>query len=402
MTPRGWPVLKDISKMEQRYDAVTMVMRDGFSITDVAAKFNVSRQTVYRWLAKYEEGGLEALADESHRPLHVPHQMDGLIEVRVLDMRRRHHLWGPKRIHFELKKEGLNPPSHMAIYRALLRSGLIQKGERKKVLKTFARWERGRPMELWQMDVVGSIFTVDGTEAKILTGIDDHSRFIVCTGVMARATARPVCEHFVAALSRWGVPEEILTDNGKVFTGRFGRNDTEVLFDKICRENGITHRLTQPAHPTTTGKIERWHYTLRREFVGENTFTSLHDLQEKLDVWVREYNTERPHQQLGMETPLERFSRRTLATNLPLDASSAIDRSGDEWVNRTVASNGVIAVSGQVFSAGKHRAGHIVDVKVTESTLEVWDGNEFLKAVLRTTKGGVRKKRAQRPPKTDN
>ena len=159
---------------------------------------------------------------------------------------------------FELKKEGFDPvPSHMAIYRALLRSGLVVRGERKKVLKTYKRWERGRPMELWRMDVVGSIFTCDGTEAKILTGIDDHSRFMVCHGVMAKANARAVCEHFVGALSRWGVPEEILTDNGKVFTGRFGRNDTEVLFDKICRENGITHRLTQPAHPTTTGKIER-------------------------------------------------------------------------------------------------------------------------------------------------
>jgi transposase len=197
--------------MEQRYEAVRMV-QDGFTITEIAAKFNVTRQSVYRWMAKYQEGGLEALADESHRPLHVPHQMDGLIEVRVLDMRRRHHLWGPKRIQFELKKEGLDPPSHMAIYRALLRSGLIQKGERKKVLEARTRWERGRPMELWQMDVVGSIFTLDGTEAKILTGIDDHSRFIICSGVMARATARPVCEHFVAALTRWGVPEEILTD----------------------------------------------------------------------------------------------------------------------------------------------------------------------------------------------
>ena len=385
--------------MEQRYDAVTMVMRDGFSITDIAAKFNVSRQTVYRWLAKYEEGGLEALADESHRPLHVPHQMDGVIEVRVLDMRRRHHLWGPKRIQWELKKEGVDPaPSHMAIYRALLRAGLIVKGERKKVLKTYKRWERGRPMELWQMDVVGSIFTLDGLEAKILTGIDDHSRFMVCHGVMARASARPVCEHFIGALERWGVPEEILTDNGKVFTGRFGRNDSEVLFDKICRENGITHLLTQPRSPTTTGKIERWHYTLRREFVGERQFSSLEDLQEQLDAWVHDYNTERPHQELGMATPQERFSRRTLTTNLSLDASVAMNRSGDDWLTRTVASNGVIAVSGQVFSAGKHRAGHVVDVKVTESTLEVWDGNEFLKAVLRTTKGVVRKKRAQHPP----
>ena len=392
-------MLKDVSKMEQRYNAVTMVMRDGFSVTEIAAKFNVTRQTVYRWLAKYEEGGLEALADESHRPRHVPHQMDAALEVRVLDLRRRHHLWGPKRIQFELKKAGVDrPPSHMAIYRALLRAGLVVKGERQRVLRTYRRWERGRPMELWQMDVVGSIFTLDGTEAKILTGIDDHSRFVVCHGVMARATARPVCEHFVAALTRWGVPEEILTDNGKVFTGRFGRHDTEVLFDKICRENGITHLLTKPRSPTTTGKIERWHYTLRREFVNERQFSSLQDLQDQLDAWVHDYNTERPHQEMGMATPLERFSRRTLTTNLPLEASVSIDRSGDEWVTRTVAANGVIAVSGQVLSAGKHRAGHVVDVKVTESTLEVWDGNEFLKAVLRTTKGAVRKKRAQHPP----
>jgi hypothetical protein len=281
----------------------------------------------------------------------------------------------------------------------LLRAGLIVKGERQKVLKTYKRWERGRPMELWQMDVVGSIFTTNGLEAKVLTGIDDHSRFIVCHGVMARATARPVCEHFVAALSRWGVPEEILTDNGKVFTGRFGRHDTEVLFDKICRENGITHLLTKPRSPTTTGKIERWHGTLRREFVNERQFTSLEDLQRQLDAWVHDYNTERPHQELAMAAPFERFSRRTLATNLPLDATVAIERSGDEWVTRTVAANGIIAVSGQVLSAGKNRARRIVDVKVSESTIEVWDGNEFLKAVLRTTKGAVRKKRAQRPPR---
>jgi hypothetical protein len=114
---------------------------------------------------------------------------------------------------------------------------------------------------------------------------------------------------------------------------------------------------------------------------------------------VHDYNTERPHQELNMASPFERFSRRTINTNLPLDASVAIERSGDDWVTRKVAANGIIAVSGQVLSAGKHRAHRVVDVKVTESTIEVWDGNEFLKAVLRTTKGGVRKKRAQRPPR---
>lgn len=80
---------------------------------------------------------------------------------------------------------------------------------------------------------------------------------------------------------------------------------------------------------------------------------------------------------MGMATPFEHFSRRTLSTDLPLDASVAINHSGDEWVTRTVAANGIIAVSGQVFSAGKHRAHHVVDVKVAESTLEVWDGSNF-------------------------
>ena len=382
--------------MEQRYDAVTLVMRDGFSITEIAAKFNVSRQTIYRWLAKYEEGGLEALADESHRPLHVPHPMDGVIEVRVLDLRRRHHLWGPKRIQFELKKAGVDPPpSHMAIYRALLRAGLIVKGERKKVLKTFKRWERGRPMELWQMDVVGSIFTTDGTEAKILTGIDDHSRFMVCHGVMARATARPVCEHFVAALERWGVPEEILTD-GKVFTNRFGLTPTEVLFDRIRRDNGINHLLTAPFSPTTTGKVERFHRTLRQEFLTARVFSSLEVAQRELDVWITTYNTERPHQSLKMATPADRFyAARDAVRTPPLDLRALEDRSGDDWVARTISVNGIISVSNQVFSCGKHRSGHLVDVHVLDTLLQVWDGNELLKTVPRTTKGEIRKKKAE-------
>ena len=127
------------------------------------------------------------------------------------------------------------------------------------------------------MDVVGGVLLADGREAKVLTGIDDHSRFIVCAGVMTRATSRAVCAHFAEAMRTHGVPQEILTDNGKVFTGRFGLKDTEVLFDRICRENGIDHLLTAPRSPTTTGKIERFHRTLRSEFLTGRTFADLED-----------------------------------------------------------------------------------------------------------------------------
>src|SRR5436190_16834483 len=125
---------------------------------------------------------------------------------------------------------------------------------------------------------------------------------------MTRATARPVCGFFVAALERHGVPEEVLTDNGKVFTDRFGLRPAEVLFDKICRENGITHRLTAPRSPTTTGKIERFHATLRRECLSGRVFTSLAEAQQVIDAFVLEYNTDRPNQAIGNCTPAERFA----------------------------------------------------------------------------------------------
>jgi hypothetical protein len=115
----------------------------------------------------------------------------------------------------------------------------------------------------------------------------------------------------VGVPGRHGVPDQILTDNGKVFTGRFGPagNSAEVLFDRICAENGIRHLLTAPRSPTTTGKVERWHKTIRAEFLAEHDYkhATMAELQQALDAWVGYYNTGRPHQALGMRPPVERF-----------------------------------------------------------------------------------------------
>lgn len=92
------------------------------------------------------------------------------------------------------------------------------------------------------------------------------------------------------------MPQQILTDNGKVFTGRFNHPPVEVLFDVICREHGIEHLLTRPRSPTTTGKIEPFHRSLRAEFLAQaKPFTNLKAAQHVLDVWVHDYKTVRPH-----------------------------------------------------------------------------------------------------------
>ena len=147
-----------------------------------------------------------------------------------------------------------------------------------------------------------------GAEAKIVSGIDDHSRFVISALVVARATARPTCDALALAMrTLWRARRRFLTDNGKVFTGRFGPGTGEVLFDRICRENGIKHRLTRPRSPTTTGKVERWHKTLRAEFLTGKVFASIADAQAQFDVWVEHYNHRRPHQSLGMVPPVRRF-----------------------------------------------------------------------------------------------
>lgn len=391
-TPR---MLVELSVVEQRYQAVLAVIRDGVSVVEVAQRFEVSRQAVHRWLRRYEDQGLSGLADRSHRPARCSHQMPPHVEVWVAETRRRNPLWGARRLVHEAARAGVNPlPSRSGVQRLLKRLGLIEPGARRARDRKFKRWERGTANELWQMDVVGGVLLADGRECKILTGIDDHSRFVVCAGIMVRANSRSVCAHFADALRNYGVPQELLTDNGKVFTGRFGKNTPEVLFDRICRENGIDHLLTAPRSPTTTGKIERFHRTLRIEFLMGKVFTDLDTAQRELDAWVASYNHARPHSSLDMNTPVSRFAARP-ASGRPADAS-ALDpvRTGADWIQRTVGANGVICVAWEQFSVGKHRAGRIVDVQVSDRTLQVWDGMELLKTILRRDDKPIRKRHA--------
>ena len=384
---------------EQKYLAVMAVLADGRAVNEVAAAWGVSRQSVHAWLRRYEEAGLSGLEPRSSRPGSCPHQMPGVVEARVLEMRRAHPGWGPRRILYELQRVagvGEPVPSRSAIYRCLVRAGLVVPQARRRRGEHWRRWERGVPMELWQMDVVGGFVLADGRRAKALTGVDDHSRFCISAFLAYRETAQRVCDGLALAMRTHGVPEEILTDNGKVFTGRFNKPPVEVLFDRVCRENGIKHRLTQPRSPTTTGKIERFHRTLRAEFRTDRVFEDLATAQAELDAWVIEYNTRRPHSAIGMVPPIERFAARTEPARPPYTVTGQ-DRTTDDWVARRAGSNGVISVSWQQICLGKAAAGHNVDVHITDQVLQVWDGNELLKTVARESSGEVRKKRASIP-----
>jgi hypothetical protein len=237
---------------------------------------------------------------------------------------------------------------------------------------------------------------------------------------MTRATGRAVCRGLAAALARYGVPEQVLTDNGKQFTGRFGKpRPAEVLVERILRENGITHRLTRVRAPTTTGKVERFHQTLRKELLATlPPLPSLEVAQQVLDAWVEDYHQRRPHQALGGQTPAERFHAKPdprqadpgQGVELPLWLPAALDQERVGMpaagavglqtppatanstkttatgrlpleVDATVPACGNLGVAGRQVWLGRRLAGRTVQVRPDGTTMHVSLDGRLLKTL---------------------
>ena len=206
-------------------------------------------------------------------------------------------------------------------------------------------------------------------------------------------------------MALYGVPDEVLTDNGKQFTGRFGKpRPAEVLFERICRENGIRQLLTRPYSPTTIGKVERWHQTRQTDSLNDACpFASVAEAQAAVDAWREEYNQDRPHQSLDMATPASRFRPSPPEADDPLSlwapadlkpAASPPAEPGDtptvteraSWpdaveVDRVVPPSGNMTVGPQQFWLGTTRAGQTVTFWIDTTTVRLSIGGWRVKTV---------------------
>jgi len=175
-------MLAELPVVEQRYLAVREVLDTGASITDVATRYGVDRRTVHRWLVRYANEGLPALADRSCKPDRCPHQITPEVEALIVSLRRAHPGWVPRTLLVKLRAQLQVAPSRLAIYRCLVCHRLIEPQPRRRKVKDYRRWERRRPMELWQMDVMGGVFLADGTGLSVVTGISTTRGFVCSPG----------------------------------------------------------------------------------------------------------------------------------------------------------------------------------------------------------------------------
>ncbi len=296
---------------------ITAVVVEGRRPVDVAVDYHVSKGWVSKLLARYRVEGDAAFEPRSRRPHSSPRATPSATVERIIELRDELVLHGldagADTIVWHLRQRHQLTVSAATVYRILRRAGLTKVEPKKRPRSSYIRFQADLPNECWQAD-----FThwrlADGSDVEILCWIDDHSRTAISVTAHRRVTGQVVVDVFTNALEAHGVPASTLTDNGMVFTtrlsgGKGGRNQFETLLDSL----GIIQKNSRPNHPTTCGKIERFHQTLKRWLTAHPTPATIDKLQTLLDEFVDAYNHRRPHRSLGDRTPAAAYLARPKA-----------------------------------------------------------------------------------------
>ena len=293
---------------------VDAVVVEGRTYREVARAHGVSKSWVGKLVGRFREGGYEAIVPRSRAAKAIPHRTTAAVEDEIVKLRKELQNEGldagAETIRSHLVRRRPDVPSVSTIWRVLRRRGFVTPQPHKRPRSSWIRFEARLPNERWQSDVTHWKLA-DGSEAKIVNFIDDHSRLAVASRAAGTATAPQVLELFRKAGARWGFPAALLTDNGCVYTTwhRGGPNamQTELL------ALGVSYRHSRPYHPQTCGKVERLHQTMKRFLAAQPRAHSIPELQAQIDRFVAYYNEVRPHRGIGRRTPQAAWEARDKA-----------------------------------------------------------------------------------------
>lgn len=345
------------------------------SVTELCGELEISRQTFYKYKARWEAEGPGGLVERSRRPHHSPNQVAGELEDQIVRLRKElaelgvDH--GAATIAYHLARQGRPTPALATIHRVLVRRGQVVPEPHKRPRSATRRFVWPRPNDAWQIDATRWMLT-GGGEAWVMDLLDDHSRVVLAARACGGPTAEAAWAAFCDASSRWGLPAHVMSDNGLCFTGRLV-NDGEADFERDLRALGIRHIPSSPAHPQTCGKLERFHQTLKRWLAAQPLAATHADLQAQLDAFVAYYNHVRPHQALAGATPAEVWASAGRAT--PGPPLSAPSRASLHSVNR----GGHVGWRGLVVGVGSRFAGQQVLVVARGDDLAVFAGGGLVR-----------------------
>jgi transposase InsO family protein/transposase-like protein len=287
---------------EFRLRVVRMFLEEKYPVRLICKETGVGRSTLGAWARRYRQFGEEGLRNNPRPPLQKS-RVDKAVKDKIIEVKKSNPVFGIRRISDFLKRFFLLQASPSTVHKTLNEADLVEKKRptQKKNPPKPRFFERSTPNQLWQSDIC--TFRLAGKNAYLIGFIDDYSRYITSLGFYRSQTAEHVLETFRRATGEYGVPKEMLTDNGRQYVNWRGTTK----FEKELQKNRIKHIRSRPHHPMTLGKIERFWKTILQEFLLRSQFDSFEDARERLELWVKYYNHRRPHQGIGGLCPADRY-----------------------------------------------------------------------------------------------
>lgn len=350
---------REVTRMSLREEFVKLAIQPGANRRELCRRFGIAPKTGYKWLQRYAAEGSGGLEDRSRQPRRSPKRTAADIEQRVIGLRREVlGSWGPRKLARRLLIEGGPKLAPSTITGILRRSGLLD--QTTPAPRPFQRFERAAPNELWQMDYKGHFPSFNGARCHPLTVLDDHSRFALVLKACADEREQTVRAVLTEAFRRYGLPAAMLMDNGSPWGSAGAQPFT--AFSLWLIRLGIRVAHGRPYHPQTQGKDERFHRTLKFEVLRHFNFTSLEHCQREFDAFRDRYNLRRPHDALGLDTPVTRYR----PSPIPFPESLPPIEYPDDLEVRRVQAEGWFSYHGRLFRVSKALRGWPVALRQSE------------------------------------
>ena len=311
---------KQRKALDEKKDFIEEWKRQEVSLAELCRRYEISRQTGYKWLERYEQEGEPGLEEHSRAPLQHPQAMLPGVRKTLVSLRSQHPSWGPRKLRAYLQRDTpeIVWPAVSSIGDLLRREGLAHPRRKRKRTPPYTQplQHAAAPNQVWCADFKGWFLTQDGARCDPLTITDAYSRYLLRCCAVKKTDGEHAWAVFEAAFREFGLPEAIRTDNGPPFASRApgGLSQLSMLWLRL----GIRHERIEPGKPQQNGRHERMHQTLKQETASPSE-RNLRRQQMAFLRFQQEYNQTRPHEALQYETPASRYvgSERRYPAKLP-------------------------------------------------------------------------------------
>ena len=356
----------DDETVQQRLKYVLQVKDRDKSISQAATDAGVDWHTMKRWVVWFDEEGVEGLIN---KPRGRSKPVDDSVKKRIVELKVKRRSRSGRKVRDMIAEE-----TGILLHRQSVWRVLKDAGENRRVkedYKVYHDFERHHPNSLWQTDIMDAIVIEGVGLVYLVLFIDDHSRYIVGSRFVENREAVHVLRLLWITVEKHGMPSQTYSDQGKQFRSHLGRGYSH--YEKVCNRLGIEVIHGTPRYPQGRGKIERLFGFVQDDFIPEHHFTSLDDMNEKFQEWMKWYNEKHEHSSLGGNPPASRY--RDFTPRMPV---GDLFEMFSEHFTRKVRKNATISFKSNIYPVDPRLIREKVQVRAFGDDVKIYSQSQLL------------------------